>query len=272
MKFVPVTLLLLACSWYSCKQPAATETVVPKADTVNAEVEPKITVTPFTDTAGVAVFPDATLQLKSPGSEKLKPGITKFNFQVSNFALGAQTADTSIKLCANSAKGQHIHFIMDNKPYQAQYTPEFTDSLGEGHHVMLAFLSRSYHESLKQDKAYVLKEFCIGRNCENSFDAKAPHLFFSRPKGEYNGAKETNRLLLDFYLINCTLSADGYKVRATINGETFMLTQWVPYLIEGLKPGEVKVKLELLDANNQPVASPFNGTERTVKLLPDPLQ
>lgn len=219
-----------------------------------------------------ADFPNAELMLKSPVAGPLKDGIDTFKFDVNNYTLGAQTPDADQKMCANSAKGQHIHFIWDNAPYAASYSPNFAQDIKPGHHVLLAFLSRSYHESIKHKGAYVLKEFNTGNGANDNFDEKAPHLFASRPKGEYIGEKEVKKVMLDFYLINCTLSPKGYKVRATINGTEFILTKWQPYIMEGLPLGENKVKLELLDKNNKLVKSPYNGTERTITLKTDPLK
>ncbi len=215
-------------------------------------------------------FPEAELHLKSPSNaSNLAEGKDTFQFEVTNYQLGTQTPDADQKLCANSAKGQHIHFIMDNAPYVASYNPQIVSDMKPGHHVLLAFLSRSYHESIKHKKAYLLKEFNVGAKAIDNFDEKAPHLFFSRPKGEYIGGKETQKLLLDFYLVNCNLSSTGYKVRATVNGTEFMLTKWAPYIIEGLPLGEVKVKLELIDKKGKSVSSPFNGAERTATLKND---
>jgi hypothetical protein len=218
-------------------------------------------------------FLNAKLELDQSlfaGKDMLDTGATTFKFKVNNYTLGAQTPDAGILMCANSAKGQHIHFILDNQPYQASYSPEVKATLKPGHHVLLAFLSRSYHESLKSKSAYILEEFDVAKKGPDQFDAKKPHIFFSRPKGEYVGEKETKKVLLDFYLINCTLSEKGYKVKATINGAEFTLTKWEPYFIEGLPLGENKIKLELLDKNNKLVDTEFNGTERNIKLLAEP--
>jgi hypothetical protein len=220
-----------------------------------------------------STFLDAKLELDQTlfaGKEMLDTGATTFKFKVEKYTLGAQTPDAGTLMCANSAKGQHIHFILDNQPYQASYSPDITSNLKPGHHVLLAFLSRSYHESIKTKSAYILKEFDVAKKSPDQFDAKAVHIFFSRPKGEYVGEKETKRVLLDFYLINCTLSEKGYKVRATIDGSVFTLTKWEPYFIEGLALGEHKIKLELLDKNDKMVQSEYNGTTRTVKLLAEP--
>jgi len=220
-----------------------------------------------------AHFPDAELHLLSPaGGSVIAEGKDTFNFEVKNYTLGAQTPDADQKMCANSAKGQHIHFILDNSPYFASYNPQIVQDVKPGHHVLLAFLSRSYHESLKHKKAYILKEFNTGTDVKDNFNEKAPHLFFSRPKGEYVGEKETKRVMLDFYLVNCALTDKGYKVRATINGTEFMLTKWQPYIIEGMPLGANKIKLELLDKKGNIVASPYNATERTVMLKTEPLK
>jgi hypothetical protein len=222
---------------------------------------------------GSPPFANAGLQLKRPANQATLPeGKDTFDFEVKNYQLGAQTPDADEKMCANSAKGQHIHFIMDNAPYVASYSPQMVAEMKPGHHVLLAFLSRSYHESLKHKKAYILKEFNVGKDAKDNFDEKAPHLFFSRPKGEYIGEKETKKIMLVFYLVNCNLSSEGYKVRATVNGSEFILTKWAPYVIEGLPLGEVKIKLELLDKNNKAVESPFNSVQRTSVLKNEPLK
>jgi hypothetical protein len=216
-------------------------------------------------------FPEAELTLTSPQNNATLPaGTDTFKFEVKNYQLGAQTPDASQKMCANSAKGQHIHFIMDDAPYVASYNPWVAADMKPGHHVLLAFLSRSYHESIKHKKAYILKEFNVGTAAKSDFDAKAPHIFLSRPKGEYIGEQETNRVMLDFYLVNCDLSANGYKVKATINGTEFTFNKWGPYMIEGLPMGESKVKLELIDKSGAAVKSPFNGMERSFTLKKEP--
>ncbi|MEM7658171.1 MAG: hypothetical protein AAF399_18740 [Bacteroidota bacterium] len=234
-----------------------------QTDTEAEAIElPNITVSPL---EGSPEFPEASLSLVS---ESAGDSAHNFEFAVAGYELGAQT-DAPLEL-ANSGKGQHIHFIVDNGPYSAHYDPAFaTDKLAEpGNHVVLAFLSRSYHESVKNladPASFVLTQIQTGEGEVEQADFSAPHLFYSRPKGTYKGA-DTENLLLDFFLLNADLAPDGYKVRATINGEKFLLTQWVPYVVEGLPKGEATFKLELLDAENNPVPGPFNVVERTVML------
>jgi hypothetical protein len=80
-----------------------------------------------------------------------------FNFDVSNYDLGTQTPDAASKMCANSGKGQHIHLIVDSLPYAAKYVNEFDHGVENGGHFILAFLSRSYHESIKTKDAHIVK-------------------------------------------------------------------------------------------------------------------
>ncbi len=132
---------------------------------------------------------------------------------------------------------------------------------------MLAFLSRSYHESVKEPSAFVVRQFTVGDGRAEPVDLDAPHLFYSRPKGTYVG-DDARRLMLDFFLVNTTLSEDGNRVRATVNGTEFVFTDWTPYVIEGLPMGEVEITLELLDASGEAVPGRFNSVTRTVTLAP----
>jgi hypothetical protein len=219
---------------------------------------------PLTDSP---LFNDAILDLNSPGeSETIKNNVVNFNYEIKNYELAKPTTQGCCATnCANSNKGQHIHLILNNEPYQAKYSTSFSDSLKDGHYIALSFLSRSYHESIKHYEAYDLRQFTVGKTELPNADLTKPLLFYSRPKGEYKGA-ETKKVLLDFYVVNANLSASDYKVRATVNGTAFTLTSWKAYLIEGLPMGESTFKIELLDRDGQIVNSEFNSVERKITL------
>ncbi len=214
------------------------------------------------------MFSDAKLSLKQPSTEMLMAGENKFQFNVENYSLKEQTSDALEMGLANSAKGQHVHFILNNGPYGAKYDEEFAKELPVGDHVMLAFLSRSYHMAVKNEHSYVLKKFRVGEPAENQMmdvDFEAPHLFYSRPKGTYKG-KDTEKVMLDFFLINTNLSKVGNKVKATINGKEFTIYDWAPYAVEGLPMGENTISLELVDSEGNYIEGPFNKVERTIIL------
>ena len=184
----------------------------------------------------------------------------EFSFDVISYELGIQTLKNFDYQLANSTKGQHIHFIVNNDPYSAHYSEKFSKKLEGDSNVILAFLSRSYHESVKNKNAFVLTQ--VG---EDKIDLNKEFLFYSRPKGTYEGL-DTEYLLLDFYLVNTEISSNGNKVKATIMNTEFIIDEWAPYYIKGLPKGEIKIKLELIDASGNLIDTPFNPSERIVVL------
>ncbi len=214
-------------------------------------------------------FPDASLDLKQPKeSAELESGKVKFDFEVGNYELKKQTEDAEEHMLANSSKGQHIHVILNNGPYDARYNADFEKELEDGHYVALAFLSRSYHESVKNEDAYVLKQFTVGDAEMKDVDFSSPHMFYSRPKGTYSG-KDAGKILLDFYLVNTDLSKDGNTVKATINDTDFEFHKWQPYAVEGFESDTVNIKLELVDGDGNQIESPFNPVQREIVRKPD---
>ena len=211
----------------------------------------------ITKVEGSAPYLNSSLSLEDI---KIDENDYTFSFDVSDYTLGMQSIKDFDYTLANSKKGQHIHFIVNNGPYSAHYSESFTKKLDEKNNIILAFLSRSYHESVKNSNAYVLTQ-----TGNEKIDLTDEFLFYSRPKGTYKGI-DTEKLLLDFYLVNTNLSSTGNKVKATIQDTEFIIEEWAPYYIEGLPKGEIKIKLELIDASGNLIDSPFNPSNRTVIL------
>lgn len=227
-----------------------------------------LTISPFIDSQK---FPEAKLSLNAPAVDAMVEGtMVSFDFGVENYQLGVQSPETGSNGLANSAKGQHIHLIMDNDPYSAHYEAQFEKEFEPGHHVAIAFLSRSFHESVKNPNAFQVFQFTTGEQVEGDtpMDMTQPMLFYSRPKGEYSG-EGAQKVLFDFYLHNTELSEDGNKVLATINDELeFTFDKWQPYVIEGLPMGENTINIKLLDSEGQLVDTKMNDVTRTFTLKP----
>ena len=133
----------------------------------------------ITKVEGSPEYSNSVLKMNEPISID---GGYKFSFDVNQYELGMQTLKDFDYQLANSAKGQHIHFIVNNGPYSAHYEDNFTKNLEKENNVILAFLSRSYHESVKNINAFILTQ--LG---ENKIDLNSEFLFYSRPKGTYKG-------------------------------------------------------------------------------------
>ena len=262
MKNLSIVFFTILLVLTSCKNQK--EESEEKTTTQEQVEESSITLTKFEDSQK---FPEAKISLPDPKisaiDEETGKATVSHDFKVKNYELGVQTPGAGENGLANSGKGQHIHYILDNAPYSAHYEASFSKEIEEGHHVLLAFLSRSYHESVKN--AFLVKPMTIGEPEGDAPDLTSEHLFYSRPKGTYSG-KDTEKLLLDFFLVNTKISEDGNKVMANINGEDFTITEWAPYVIEGLDKGEVKIRLQLVDADGNLIPGPFNDVTRTVTL------
>jgi hypothetical protein len=229
--------------------------------------EKKITIEPLTEPND---FPTASLTIADLKTEMVGTDSAKMtvNFNVANYELTKQTMAMTAGECANSEKGQHIHFILDNKPYQALYKPENTITLPiNSEHYLLSFLSRSYHLSVKSPDASVLVHFKIDEkgNYVKLEDPKTPMLFYSRPKGEYAG-KDTENLLLDFYVTNANIAPDAYKIKVNVGDETFLVDKWQPYFIKGAPMGDLKLNIQLIDEKGNAVIGDNTSIARTVKL------
>jgi hypothetical protein len=61
-------------------------------------------------------------------------------------------------------KGNHIHVILDNEPYEAYYElgqPFELRNVAAGKHTLRVFPSRPWHESYKNDGAFQMVEFTV---------------------------------------------------------------------------------------------------------------
>ncbi len=156
-------------------------------------------------------------------------------------------------------KGNHIHVILDNEPYEAYYEldqPFELRNVVAGNHTLRVFPSRPWHESYKNDGAFRLVTFTVkgggdaskptttnsGQTMANNnsagsaqttregkdmpastagdVDPTKPLLTYSRPKGEYKG-DEADPIMIDFWLSNARLKGDGgeYRVRYIIDDD-----------------------------------------------------
>jgi hypothetical protein len=181
-------------------------------------------------------------------------------------------------------KGQHIHVILDNEPYEADYNPEkpFSPDNGKfnnlkpGLHTLRAFPSREWHESIKEPGAFDLVVFYVGPKSGNAqVNESAPLLTYSRPKGEYRWKDDPRGVMLDFYVTNANLSLNEYKVKYSLDGkQPQVVNRWQPvwWKWEELTPGDHTVTIELIDKDNKAVpfmvgSTNYNRTERKFKIL-----
>lgn len=172
--------------------------------------------------------------------------------------------------------GPHIHVILDNQEYKPLYNPDETitfEGITPGTHTLRAFASRPWHESFKNEGAYAQVTFhAFAKTGENTPSPQSPLLTYSRPVGSY-GAEP---IMLDFYLKNAPLhiaaledeGVTDWQIRATVNGQSFLIENWQPIYLKGLKPGRNWVSLEFLDNEGNLILNQFNSTAHLIDYQP----
>ncbi|MEG4805445.1 hypothetical protein QUB63_32690 [Microcoleus sp. ARI1-B5] len=227
--------------------------------------------------------PEAIQQLRQ-AQEVYQPQISILNpkpdevLQDINVSVKFQVKDFPIFKEANLGLGPHLQVLLDNQPYTTVYDinqPVTLSDLEPGTHTLRVFAARPWEESFKNEGALAQTTFHIFTKTEdNNPDRALPLLTYNSPQGSY-GAEP---ILLDFYLTNAPLhqvaqenSQDeilDWKIRATVNGESFAIDQWQPIYLKGFKPGKNWVQLELIDERGNTVKNAFNNTVRLIDYQP----
>ena len=254
-----ITIPLLILVLFSCSKPGNKNQGM---EGISMEEANAIELEPLKN---ITLEEDALLSMNYPGEfQTMDTGEQRFSYETVNFKLGEATIfrDYSLK---NTDLGKHIALILNNEQILHEKSPEFTVHLEPGHYVALSFLARSNYESLKGSEAYVIRQFYAGKTVTPQLDLNGPNLFYYAPSGKFSG-RDCEEILLDFFIINCSLSPDSYRVRVIINDSDFIISEWMPYVIRNLPDGESTIALELIGPDGVRVGSPFNSTTRKISL------
>ncbi|QUS61983.1 hypothetical protein IQE94_08050 [Synechocystis sp. PCC 7339] len=229
------------------------------------------------------VPPPKTVQALAPSFNQSQPQLKILSptpdavLKKTTVAVQLQAQDLPLNEDDSVPLRAHVHLILDNEPYRAIYNldqPIVLENLEPGTHTLRAFPVRPWHESYKNDGAYAQVTFhVLTKTDSNNPNPDLPLLTYSRPKGDY-GAEP---ILLDYYLTNAPLhiavanDADlsDWRIRVTVNDESFLVDQWQPIYLEGFETGENWLKLEFIDEAGNLVANRFNNTVRVINYQPD---
>ncbi|MBW4477446.1 MAG: hypothetical protein KME54_11325 [Tolypothrix brevis GSE-NOS-MK-07-07A] len=230
------------------------------------------------------VSPPATIQELRASLEVYQPQVTIVTpqadevLQDDKVTVRLQVKDLPIFQDPKLNLGLHLNVIVDNEHIRAVYDlnqPLVLPDLSPGTHTLRVFASRPWDESFKNEGAYAQTTFHIfTKTDDNNPDPALPLITYNRPQGIY-GAEP---ILLDFYLTNAPLhlvashnpnnQIADWRIRCTINGESFVLDRWQAIYLKGFKPGKNWVKLEFLDDQGNVVKNVFNSTIRLITYEP----
>jgi len=273
-----VVTLVLVVNLSSCAEAANSQEI---------SINPFMKAPPASEISGTfsETAPPNVIQALRPSLEGYQPQVSILSPQVDEILpdnivkVKLQVKDLPIFKDPQWQLGPHLHLILDNQPYIAVYDvnqPVVLSDLSPGTHTLRVFASRPWHESFKNEGAYTQTTFhVLTKTEENNPDSKLPLLTYSRPNGGY-GAEP---IMLDFYLTNAPLHSlaetnpedtmSNWRIRSTVNGESFILDRWQPIYLKGFKPGKTWVKLEFLDNQGQPVKNAFNTSIRLINYQPN---
>jgi hypothetical protein len=175
--------------------------------------------------------------------------------------------------------GPHLHLILDNQPYISIYNldqPLVLPNLSPGTHTLRVFAVYPWDESFKNEGAYAQTTFHIlTKTDDNNPDPLLPLLTYNLPQDTY-GAEP---ILVDYYLTNAPLHAvaldnpddkfSNWRIRTTVNGESFTADRWHSIYLKGFKSGKNWIKLEFLDNQGNPIKNVLGTTTRLITYKPD---
>jgi hypothetical protein len=253
--------------------PASSASAAPAASAEAPPPAPPVQLTQGTASPDPAP-PTPTVKITAPTKNQVIPA--------------AKAADFEVKLDVKNWKtaqgDQHVHLILDARPYKPIYDTkapvklsELTggEPISEGEHVLVAFPSRANHESVKTPGALFITEFWVGKKggkTDVTQDITKPTLVYSRPKGEYKGDM-ANHVLVDFQLVNDKLAPGKDHVHISVSGPGIdgektadATTFGPPFYLDNLQDGTYEVKLELLGSDGKVLPGSWNTTSRKITI------
>ena len=230
------------------------------------------------------VAPPALIQQLRPSLDRYAPQVTILSplaeqvFDDPQVTVKLQVSDLPIFQDDTLKLGPHLSLIVDNEPAAAIYDlkqPIILENLAPGTHTLRVLALRPWQESFKNDGAFAETTFHIlTKTGKNAPDNNLPLLTYSHPQGIY-GAEP---ILLDFYLSNAPLrlpntvnednSLQNWRIRVTVNGESFLLDTWEPIYLKGFDKGNNWVQLEFIDGKGNKIENEFNTSVRVISFDP----
>ena len=167
--------------------------------------------------------------------------------------------------------GPHLMVQLDDGlPQPLVETTAVMPPLIPGSHRLTVYAVRPWGEVVKAPGAF--RQIRLHRVAPNPLALPAegsPQLLAVSPSQPSAGEP----VLLDWLLIDAPLQnlrADDarWRLRVTVNGDSFLVNQQTPLWLKGWKPGSNAVLLELVDGRGEPLNPPFNSLVREVRLDP----
>jgi hypothetical protein len=168
--------------------------------------------------------------------------------------------------------GPHLLIQLDDGPAQpVVQTSLAMPPLSPGSHRLTVMAARPWGEVVKRPGSF--QQIRLQRIAANPISQPAPgspQLLATAPLE----ASPAEPVLLDWLLIDAPLQnlrADDarWRLRVSVNGDSFLVDQATPLWLKGWRRGSNALMLELVDGRGEPLNPPFNSLVREVRLQAD---
>jgi len=210
------------------------------------------------------------LEGRRPRLEILSPADGAL-LQAGPWTLRLQVEDWPLVDAGPLGLGPHVVVQLDgDPPLPLTGTTTTMRPLEPGSHRLTVYAARPWGEAVKSPGAH--RQIRLHRVAANPLSQPtpgSPQLIAVSPWG----TAARTPLLLDWLLLEAPLqnlrSGDAsWRLRVSLNGDSFLVDQQLPLWLEGWRAGSNAIQLDLLDGLGEPLNPPFNSLVTEVTLQP----
>jgi hypothetical protein len=167
--------------------------------------------------------------------------------------------------------GPHLVVQLDQQPplriSSSTTAAELTmEPLRPGSHRLTVYAARPWGEAVKSPGAFSqIRLHRVGRNAAELPARGSAQLIAASP----DGLQQDDPVLIDWLLLDAPLQHlrdddARWRLRVSVNGDSFLVDRQTPLWLKGFRRGSNAVQLELLDGRGDPLNPPFNSLVREV--------
>jgi hypothetical protein len=167
--------------------------------------------------------------------------------------------------------GPHVVVQLDQQPPLRISSPVDAAAITmqpllPGSHRLTVYAARPWGEAVKSPGAVSqIRLHRVGRNAAELPARGSAQLIAASP----DGLQQDDPVLIDWLLLDAPLQHlrdddARWRLRVSVNGDSFLVDRQTPLWLKGFRRGSNAVQLELLDGRGDPLNPPFNSLVREV--------
>jgi hypothetical protein len=187
------------------------------------------------------------------------------------WALKLRVSDWPLADAGELGLGPHVVVQIDGEPplrlsSEAAIANVPLPELSPGSHRVTIYAARPWGEAVKSSGASTqIRVHRVAANPPELPATGSPQLIASSP----HGSPGAEPVLVDWLLFDAPLQRlrddDGrWRLRVSVNGDSFLVDRQTPLWLKGFRSGSNAVQMELLDGRGEPLNPPFNSLVQEV--------